>query len=153
MILVSHDSTFLDNVVTSTLVFEQGEEGGVLQHYVGGYSDWARHGRALAVKEGPKRASRDEAKLKPPRQEPLRAATKLSYKLKLELDAFPKKIEALEQQVAVLEARTAAPDFYTQPFEEVAPILEQLEAAKTSLERALERWMELEEQKPAPDRG
>jgi len=41
--------------------------------------------------------------------------------------------------------RPAAPEFYTQPFEQVAPILEQLEADKTSLERALERWMELEE--------
>ena len=149
LILVSHDRTFLDNVVTSTLVFEQ---GGVLQHYVGGYSDWARRGRALAVKEGPQPASRDDAKPKPRREAP-RAATKLSYKLKLELDAFPKKIETLEQQVAALEERTAAADFYTQPFEQVAPILEQLEAAKASLERALERWMELEEQNPAPDRG
>jgi len=153
LILVSHDRTFLDNVVTSTLVFEEGEEGGVLQRYVGGYSDWARRGRALAVKEGPQRASRDEAKPKPPRREPLRAATKLSYKLKLELDDLPGKIEVLEQQVAALEERTAAPDFYTQPFEEVEPMLEQLEAAKMSLERALERWMELEEQNPAPDRG
>ena len=149
LILVSHDRTFLDNVVTSTLVFE---EGGVLQHYVGGYSDWARQGRALAVKEGPTRAPHDDAKQKP-RPEPPRAATKLSYKLKLELDALPKKIEALEQEVAVLEERTGASDFYAQPFEEVEPVLEELEAAKTSLEQALERWMELEEQKPAPDRG
>jgi len=86
-------------------------------------------------------------------REPLRAATKLSYKLKLELDALPEKIEALEQQVAALEARTAAPDFYTQPFEEVAPVLDQLETARTALERAIERWMELEEQNHAPDRG
>ncbi|GMR24357.1 MAG: ATP-binding cassette domain-containing protein [Acidobacteriota bacterium] len=150
LILVSHDRTFLDNVVTSTLVFE---DGGVLQRYVGGYSDWARHDRALAVKEGPKRALRDASKPKPPRRDPARAVTKLSYKLKLELDALPKKIEALEQQVAVLEARTSAPEFYTQPFEQVAPILEQLEEARTSLERALERWMELEEQNPTPDRG
>ena len=149
LILVSHDRTFLDNVVTSTLVFE---EGGLLEHYVGGYSDWARQGRALAVKEGPTRAPRDEAKQQP-RHEPPRAATKLSYKLKLELEALQEKIEALEEEVAALEARTGAPDFYAQPFEEVEPVLEQLEAAKTSLERALERWMELEEQKPAPDRG
>ncbi len=149
LILVSHDRAFLDNVVTSTLVFE---EGCVLQRYVGGYGDWARQGRTLAVKEGPKRASRDETKLKP-RRDPPRAATKLSYKLKLELDALPEKIEALEQQVAALEARTAAPDFYTLPYEEVAPVLDQLETARTSLERALERWMDLEEHNPAPDRG
>jgi ATP-binding cassette subfamily F protein uup len=148
LILVSHDRTFLDNVVTSTLVFE---EAGALERFVGGYSDWARHGRSLAVKEGPQRTSRRDAKPKPS-LEPARAATKLSYKLKLELDAFPKKIETLEEQVALLDARTTAPDFYTQPFEEVAPVLEELEAAKTSLEQALERWMELEEQNPAPDR-
>ena len=155
LILVSHDRTFLDNVVTTTLVFEEGEEGekgGVLQHYVGGYSDWARQGRALAVKEGPTRAPRDKAKPKP-RHEPPRAATKLSYKLKLELEALPKKIEALEQEVAALEERTGASDFYAQPFAAVEPVLEELEVAKTSLEQALERWMELEEQNPAPDRG
>ena len=152
LILVSHDRTFLDNVVTSTLVFEEGEEGGLLEHYVGGYSDWARQGRALAVKEGPTRTPRDETKQQP-RHEPPRAATKLSYKLKLELEALPEKIEALEEEVAALEERTGASDFYAQPFEEVEPVLKQLEAAKTSLERALERWMELEEQKPAPDRA
>jgi len=150
LILVSHDRTFLDNVVTSTLVFE---EGGVLQQYVGGYSDWARRGRALAVKEGPATpAPRDEVKPKP-RGGTTRSSTKLSYKLKLELEALPKKIEALEQEVAALEERTGASDFYAQPFEEVEPVLEQLEVAKTSLDRVLERWMELEEQNPAPDRS
>jgi len=150
LILVSHDRTFLDNVVTSTLVFE---EGGVLQQYVGGYSDWARRGRALAVKEGPATpAPPDEVKPKP-RGGTTRSSTKLSYKLKLELKALPKKIEALEQEVAALEERTGASDFYAQPFEEVEPVLEQLEVAKTSLDRVLERWMELEEQNPAPDRS
>jgi len=149
LIVVSHDRAFLDHVVTSVLVFE---EGAGLQHYVGGYSDWARRDRALAVKEGAKPTSRDAAERKP-RPKPPRAPTKLSYKLRLELDALPKKIEALEQQVAALETRTSAPDFYAQPFEDVAPILQELEEAKTSLELALERWMELEEQNPTSDRG
>ena len=88
-----------------------------------------------------------------PRGGTTRSSTKLSYKLKLELEALPKKIEALEQEVAALEERTGASDFYAQPFEEVEPVLEQLEVAKTSLDRVLERWMELEEQNPAPDRS
>jgi len=142
LIVVSHDRTFLDNVVTSTLVFE---EGGVLNRYPGGYSDWLRKGRALAVKDSPERiAARKPAKAPAPEARTVDRAGKLSYKLKLELDALPEKIEALEKKVAALEARATAPDFYSQPFADVGPVLNEIASAKQALEETLERWIELE---------
>ena len=138
LLVVSHDRAFLDNVVTSTLVFE---ESGALNRYPGGYSDWLRKGKALSVKDRPDRT----AAPRPAKAPSLEArAPKLSYKLQLELDALPEKIQALEKNVAALEAQAAAPDFYTQPFAEVESVLNEIAAAKQALEKTLERWIELE---------
>jgi ATP-binding cassette subfamily F protein uup len=142
LLVVSHDRAFLDNVVTSTLVFE---EGGALNRYPGGYSDWLRKGKALAVKDRPDRT----AAPRPAKAPSLEArAPKLSYKLQLELDALPEKIQALEKNVAALEAQAAAPDFYKQPFAEVESVLNEIAAAKQALEKTLERWIELEGMQP-----
>jgi len=138
LLVVSHDRAFLDNVVTSTLVFE---EGGAVNRYPGGYSDWLRKGKALAVKDRPERAAAPKP-AKAPSPEP--RATKLSYKLQLELDSLPEKIEVLETKAAELEARAAAPDFYTQPYASVEPVLNEIASTKQLLEKTLERWIELE---------
>ena len=138
LIVVSHDRAFLDNVVTSTLVFEK---GGKLQSYPGGYADWLRQGHELEQREAPLRAAARAAAAPPPRPKP---QTKLSYHHQRELDALPGRIEELEARVAALEAQAAAPEFYSQPFSEVQPVLDALAATKQELERALERWMELE---------
>jgi len=138
LIVVSHDRAFLDNVVTSTLVFEQ---GGAVNRYPGGYSDWLRKGKSLAVKDRPERTAAPRPAKAP---SPEARAAKLSYKLQLELDALPEKIEALEKKVAELEAQAAAPDFYTRPFAEVEPVLNEISSAKRALEEILERWIELE---------
>ncbi len=139
LIVVSHDRAFLDNVVTSTLVFE---ESGALNRYPGGYTDWLRKGRALAVKDRPERAASPKPRKAP---SPEARATKLSYKLQLELDSLPEKIEVLETRVAELEARAAAPDFYTRPFAHVEQVLNEIATAKQLLEKTLERWIELED--------
>ncbi|MGH9324447.1 MAG: ATP-binding cassette domain-containing protein, partial [Vicinamibacteria bacterium] len=147
LIVVSHDRAFLDNVVTSTLVFE---EGGVLNRYPGSYSDWLRKGKALAVKDGPDRiAGRKPSKAPSPEAKPSGRTNKLSYKLQLELDALPERIDALEKKVAALEARAAARDFYDQPFADVEPVLNELASNKQDLEEVLERWIELEEMNSA----
>jgi ATP-binding cassette subfamily F protein uup len=138
LLVVSHDRAFLDNVVTSTLVFE---EGGAVNRYPGGYSDWLRKGKALAVKDRPERAAPPKPAKAP---SPEAKATKLSYKLQLELDSLPEKIEVLETKAAALEARAAAPDFYTQPFADVEPVLNEIASTKQLLEKTLERWIELE---------
>ncbi len=140
LILVSHDRDFLDNVVTSTLVFE---EDGKLQEYVGGYKDWARRGKHLLEMDTPQSRSsvRDsESSLIPVEKKP----KKLSYKLQRELDDLPAKIEELEKFIESLTETVERPDFYDQPYEETSETLEQLSIAQLELDRVMERWSELE---------
>jgi ATP-binding cassette subfamily F protein uup len=139
LIVVSHDREFLDNVVTSTIVFE---EDGKLQEYAGGYSDWARRGHALAVTDNPyeeekrKRAAEERRRNRKP--------TKLSYKDQLELDELPAKIEEIEAAIAALQAAIAAPEFYSQDTELVQSKLQELGETERRLEERMERWSELE---------
>jgi ATP-binding cassette subfamily F protein uup len=145
LIVVSHDREFLDNVVTSILVFEA---GGQIREYAGGYSDWVRRGRELEEIDDPNRSG-DGGKNKPARRDTGTAPAKLSYKLQRELDALPDRIEALERQVAELQSRIAAPGFYAQSFEQTQPVLEALTARTGELDTATERWLELEERQQA----
>ena len=123
LIIVSHDRDFLDNVVTSVLVFE---EDGVIQEYVGGYSDWARRGKQLKIadtQDHPSGHIVDQARTKTETQ---KQKGKLSYKYQRELDELPAKIEQLEADIARLEEITANPDFYNQPFADTQPVLDEL---------------------------
>ncbi|WP_085919929.1 ATP-binding cassette domain-containing protein [Halomonas sp. CSM-2] len=148
LLLVSHDRTFMDNVVTSMLAFE-GE--GVVREYVGGYTDWIRQGGKLppAPWEGAARQNTEptatEAKEKhsataAPAQKPV----KLSYKLQRELDALPAEIERLENDVEALEQEAADPAFYQQDASDVTTKLQALEQTQQALDAAMERWMSLE---------
>ena len=139
LIVVSHDREFLDNVVTSTIVFE---EDGRVQEYVGGYSDWVRKGRQLAVTDNPyetERRKREAAERRKRRQ-----PTKLGYKDQRELDALPTEIEDLESAIASLQQVVADPGFYAQDNETVQAKLRELADAETLLEQRVERWTELE---------
>ena len=147
VLLVSHDRAFLDNVVTSTLVF-QGE--GRVQEYVGGYQDWIRQGgspRLLGASQ------EREAKVQPvtePTTAPVVQAEveapkkKLSYKLQRELDAIPKQIDALEKQLLALQGEIADPAFYQRTPQAQRDTLAQLESQQLELDQLLERWAELE---------
>ena len=84
------------------------------------------------------------ARTAPPAAGNIERPAKLSYKLQLELDALPEKIERLEKKIAALEAEAADPDFYSRPFAEVEPVLNEIASTKRELEEVLERWMELE---------
>ncbi len=150
VLMVSHDRAFLDNVVTSTLVFE-GE--GRVREYVGGYQDWLRQGgspRLLGV--GESKAGKPELASAvvpaPVAAEPVVATTankkKLSYKLQRELEAIPGQIDALELRVAELQEQTAAPTFYQQSAEKTAEVLATLQSAQQELDQLVERWAELE---------
>jgi ATP-binding cassette subfamily F protein uup len=142
LIVVSHDREFLDKVVTSTLVFE---DSGKVQAYAGGYSDWLRQGKTLTEADDPNRSGRrTKMSALEPRSGREKKRTKLSYKLKLELEQLPDRIDALEKEVAELEEQADHPDFYTRPYEEVQPILDRLSAQKSVLEEAVERWSKLE---------
>lgn len=150
VLMVSHDRAFLDNVVTSTLVFE-GE--GKVREYVGGYQDWLRQGgspRLLGVTESKSgKADLTSAVVAPvaaaPAQEAAPAAKKkLSYKLQRELEALPGDIEAKEQQIAAVEAQMADAGFYLRPAAETAKVIASLETLNQELEALVERWAELD---------
>ena len=143
LIVVSHDRYFLDQVVTSTLVFEG---NGVVHRYAGGYSDWERLRRQLAVGDSPPptagAARRSSARSPSP-------ARKLTYKLQRELDGLPQRIQALEQRVQAMEQQVNSAEFYRQPHETVQAALRELEQMRSRLETAVERWAELETQSQA----
>ena len=139
LIIVSHDREFLDNVVTSTIVFEQ---DGKVQEYAGGYSDWVRRGHELAVTDNPfeiERRKRESIERRRNKQ-----ATKLSYKDQRELDALPAEIEQIEADIGRLQAAIAEPEFYAQEAELVQQKLHELKHAEALLEQRIERWGELE---------
>ena len=143
LLLVSHDRTFLDNVVTSTLVFEG---DGKVGEYTGGYEDWERY--RLHVE-----AERDEVSRRPSGLAPVRPPAqdrsngkprKLTYKEQRELEALPEKIESLEAEQSALHGLMGDADFYRQPSEKITATIDRLEAVKLELESRYARWQELE---------
>lgn len=148
LLVVSHDRAFLDNVVTSLLVFE-GE--GKVREVVGVYADWqairarelaqaqvAKSGQAPANSTQPKPMANAASGKMAPKKETL------SFKEKHELAALPAKIEALEQEQAVLTAKVGAPDFYQLPGSEKQPVLARVAAITEELEQLVDRWSALE---------
>ncbi|GAA5217796.1 ABC transporter ATP-binding protein [Corallincola platygyrae] len=136
VLLVSHDRAFIDNVATSCWRFEG---NGLLNIHVGGYSELPPLIQTI------KREESVETKQKPAAKPSSQKSKKLSYKLQLELDALPERIEVLEQQVAELQNQISASDFFSQPVDATQPVLDALQAAEASLETAFERWEELDE--------
>jgi len=140
LLLVSHDRTFLDNVVTSTLVFEG--EGKFLE-YAGGYEDWERYQRQIPAANS--RAQRTAAAVAVPvKSRSSEKRRRLSYKEQRELDQLPAKIEALEAEQVELHARMGSGDFYRQSSDKIAAAVERLEAVKCELELHYERWQILD---------
>lgn len=139
LIIVSHDREFLDNVVTSTIVFE---DDGRLQEYVGGYSDWLRQGHQLTEADNPieARAKKSETK----KQHRNKGRIKLTYKDQRELDQLPDEIASIEASIATLQETASSADFYSQPKEQVRRKLQELRQAESLLEQRIERWSELE---------
>ena len=136
LLIVSHDRDFLDNVVTSTLVFEG---DGRIGDYVGGYADW--------VKEKEKAATRAAAAAAPPEREAkgaAKAARKLTNKERRELDELPAQIEAIEAEQAELGAKMADPVFYQKERSAAAAVKARLDDLERRHAVAFSRWEELE---------
>jgi ATP-binding cassette subfamily F protein uup len=138
LLLVSHDRAFLDNVVTSTLVFEG---AGRVTEYVGGYTDWLRQRResAVAARTPPSERAAPAA-ARPPAPKP----RKLSYKDQRELDALPGLIQRLELEQAKLTAAIGDPDFYRHSPQEAGVAVHRLKSVEQELEAAFSRWETLE---------
>jgi len=139
LLLVSHDRAFINNVVTSTLAFE---DDGLIHEYVGDYDDWLRQRPETTAKK-------QETSQEPRQDKPSKAGTekpkKLSYKDQRELDQLPQKIEALETEVGELHEQMSQPDFYQQEGVQIAESQTRLEALETELTEYYERWERLEE--------
>jgi len=142
LLLVSHDRAFLDNVVTSTLVFEG---DGRVGEYVGGYEDWLNQRAAPAERanrEAPSQPPAPEAQAKMP--PPAGQKRKLSYKETRELETLPGRIEQLECEQQQLEASMSHAAFYQQEKSAIAQTMARAEELRGQLEAAYARWEELE---------
>jgi len=140
LLLVSHDRAFLDNVVTSSLVFEG---DGVVNEYVGGYSDWVRQRRETAPRTPPEPVA-PAAKAAGQGATAGTRPAKRSYRDQRELDELPVRIEVLEAEQGALQVAINAPGFYQQDSAAVSATLARLEAVGAELEHCFERWAELE---------
>jgi ATP-binding cassette subfamily F protein uup len=141
LLVVSHDRAFLDNVVTSLLVFE-GE--GRVREVVGTYEDW------LAIRD------RELAQQSVPAAKPVAKTTAstntvseskkdgLSFKERHELAALPEKIAVLEDEQAELTVQMSDPMFYEQPADKTAPVLARMAAIDEELAQLMDRWSDLE---------
>jgi ABC transport system ATP-binding/permease protein len=149
LLLVSHDRAFLDNVVTSTLVFEG---DGRVNEYVGGYSDWLHQRRAIAVaaKTPSPRSAQSQvqptpAAARPPARGSAAAKNrKLSYKDQRELDAMPAAIQVLEVEQAELAAAIGDPELFRRDPAAANAAVQRLQAVQQELESAFTRWEALE---------
>jgi ATP-binding cassette subfamily F protein uup len=138
VLLVSHDREFLNNIVTSTMVFEG---NGRLVEYVGGYDDWLRQ-RSPSSPEGTEKAKKKE---KPEKSRPQRErARTLTFREKKELEALPGLIESLEAERAGLYETLSDPDFYKQNGSRLATVKARISELDTEIPAAYERWELLE---------
>jgi len=135
LLLVSHDRAFLNNVATSTIVFD---DDGQVREYVGGYDDWVHQRQQdqqkavgkpksvpKAVKSGGKKSS-------------------LTYQEQLDLAALPKQIEAMELKQTELNGKISQPEFYQQTADKVTAVQDKLAQLTEELELAYDRWQQLE---------
>jgi ATP-binding cassette subfamily F protein uup len=139
VLVVSHDRTFLNNVVTSTIVFEAGS----VREYVGGYDDWLRQRPQLvapAEQMKPSAArSKPVASVEPP------SRRRLAYHEKRELDSLPAKIESIDAERVELHEIMSNVEFYKQPPSEISAKQSRLKELDQQLSEAYRRWEELEQ--------
>jgi ATP-binding cassette subfamily F protein uup len=143
--IVSHDRTFLDEVVTNTLVYEG---DGHWREYVGGVQDWLQQSRrAMALNAGssmePIASQPTMASGSPTRADistPPAKKTKLSFKEQRELDALPALIEALEREQNELNQLLADGQLFIQDHVKAAQLGSRIEAIELELMQALQRW-------------
>ena len=135
VLLVSHDRDFIDRVATATVAIEL---GGRAREYPGGYSDYLR--------QRPRPAPTTEAKYEAPRQAnpPSPSAARLGYKQRRALEELPKRMQALQSEIAELERALADPGLFARDPEGFRGRAGRLAAGRQELSQAEEDWLELE---------
>jgi ATP-binding cassette subfamily F protein uup len=142
VLLVSHDRSFLDRVVTAIAVLDGSGKADVV---TGGWSDWAARAKAAAPAPVKAKAAPAPVQAAAPPSKP----TKLSYKDARELGELPGKIAALETDIAKAEAALADPDLYARDRAKFDRLMAALDASRAALAAAEERWLELAEMEAA----
>lgn len=151
LLIVSHDRKFLDNVITSSFVFEA---GGHVQEYVGGYQDWRdQGGRMDSFLSAPSaQSAADKARKKTPDtgQDKADKAQKQAEHQRQrirqkELDQVTRRIEKKESDIAAVEADMAKPGFYDQSSEAMQPTLNKMAALQSELDALYVQWESLED--------
>ena len=136
LLLVSHDRTFLNNVVTSTIVFE-GE--GKVNEYIGGYDDWQRQSEVKKKIFTEKTTSKTE-----PARKQCERPRKLTFKEQRELEALPQRIEVLETEQHQLYQAMGDPMFFQKRKDEIANVKARVSSLERELAEAYQRWETLE---------
>ena len=131
LLLVSHDRTFIDNIVTSTLVFDA---PGEVNEYVGGYDDWLRQRPSISAPQKVSSAARKQEKPRP----------RINQQEQIELKSLPRKIEKLESEIAQLQRSIADPKFFQQESQLISETQKQLAEQEQSLQELYQRWELLE---------
>ncbi|KTD65813.1 ABC transporter ATP-binding protein [Legionella santicrucis] len=130
LILISHDRAFINQVVTSVLVYE---EAGKFNEFVGGYDEYKMH-----------KKQQREVVTKAPIVKRNTIANKLSFNEQRELAQLPQKIEHLEEKIADLQLQMADPKFYQQDAQTITKINQSLAENEDSLAKLYARWEVLE---------
>ncbi|AKP73644.1 ABC transporter ATP-binding protein uup [Piscirickettsia salmonis] len=165
LLLVSHDRAFLNDVVTSTLVFEG---MGLVNEYVGGYDDWLRQRSVLSQGQSQAQAQAQaqiQNSIKNPagsqvencavnknntmdksgvKEQKKKLSGKLSFKEKQELEALPAKIEQLEHEQEELNLAMANGDFYQQESDVIRQATTRMATLEEALLACYERWETLD---------
>jgi ATP-binding cassette subfamily F protein uup len=139
LLLVSHDRAFLDNVVTSTLVFEG---AGQINEYVGGYTDWLRQRKSAATEAST--ATKRSAAASPSGAANPPKARRLSYKEQRELAQLPEKIQNLEAEQVRLTTLINDPQVFQQNKDQGSQALQRLQVLAEELDSAYARWETLD---------
>ena len=131
LILISHDRTFLNNIVSSTIVMEG---NAIIEQYNGGYDDY------ILQKDDIKKSKSSEhpsVKIKPKK-----SSQKLSYNDQQLLKSLPGNIEDLENEISMAQKLLSDPDFYQNPDAQNLTI--NLKSMEQELEQLYDKWSELD---------
>jgi ATP-binding cassette subfamily F protein uup len=144
LLLISHDRSFLNSVVTRSIVFERSLDGkDTIGEYAGGYDDWLLQRPALPTEKSAQKSPK--AAEKPPvAVKPVNKPKKLSFKDQRELDLLPTRLEELEAAIAALQEAMSTPTFYQQSSTAITVKQDELAASEAEFEQAFARWEELE---------
>ena len=137
VLIVSHDREFLNNVVSSSIVFEEG----TVKEYVGGYDDWIRQSKPAK----PKASSSKKKKIaaaKPTSN--VEKPKRLGYKEKRELESLPEAIEQIEAKIVAIHTQMADPEFYKKDGAKIAKVQQEATDLQSELDEKYQRWEELE---------